>query len=230
MFGPLVVTAMLATATSVRVQPFIPERYYETTTPDSGYTDHSHTLFRNGSNPLSHGSNRARIIYEVDGVLVQPFNFQSNTVETSNIDKSLSLQTTSEKLNVLKSDLGLSMTQLAELFGVTRKTIYDWYDGVEPRAAAINKIAVILHLLSNRPQGVDVKVLKTVWKIPVSGSSFLGTFHSDVIDDGQLAQSLSLKLRELSDRLTTRSGHGDQTAYRLAKNNLSEYERHADFG
>lgn len=104
-----------------------------------------------------------------------------------------------ERLDSIKATLNLSMTQLAELFQVTRKTVYDWYDGSAPRENAEIKIRIVSSVLLDSK--IDTKRLKTVWKIPFSGKSFLDTLNSNNLTEEELRVALIEKLHDLDNRL-----------------------------
>lgn len=87
----------------------------------------------------------------------------------------------SERLDLIKDRLALSITQLAELFGVTRKTVYDWYEGTEPRRNTINRVETLIEAL-NRYSELDLTRLKTMWSIPVSGKSFRAVLNDENLD------------------------------------------------
>ncbi|MDD5135682.1 MAG: hypothetical protein PHP01_09790, partial [Phycisphaerae bacterium] len=111
-----------------------------------------------------------------------------------------------ERLDLIKDCLALSITQLAELFGVTRKTVYDWYEGTEPRPKAVNRMEILIEVLNKASPEVDLARLKAVWNVPVSGTSFRAVLGDDNLNADTLQKALLEKLNELSTRMvaTTR--------------------------
>ena len=115
----------------------------------------------------------------------------------------------SDRLETVQKRLGLSITQVAELFGVTRKSVYDWFDGKSsPRTAAIQKAEALNDIINESPTDIDITRLKTVWNIPTDGESFLSVLRDDNISVDQLKEKALAKLVALGPRL----GKADLTA------------------
>lgn len=133
-----------------------------------------------------------------------------------------------ERLNLIKDHLSLSVTQLAELFGVTRKTVYDWYDGTEPRPKTINRTEILLDVLNRAPPEVDLAKLKTIWSIPVSGASFRKVFSDDNMDAETLQNALVEKLNELSSRMVSTANPMRKTIPKFGEAQLAEFDRSTD--
>jgi len=104
------------------------------------------------------------------------------------------------QLNEIKDFLGLTVTQIAELFKVTRKTVYDWYDGADPRAGMGTRIETLNYLLHNMTHDIDMKRLKQVWNLPINGESFIDVVNSSQHD---LGAALDKKLHELAPRMVS---------------------------
>lgn len=104
------------------------------------------------------------------------------------------------QLDEIKGFLGLTVTQLAELFRVTRKTVYDWYDGADPRLGMGARIETLNHLLHSSSFPGDLKRLKHVWNLPINGGSFIDMVNSN-IDHYDLKAALEGKLDELAPRM-----------------------------
>lgn len=132
-----------------------------------------------------------------------------------------------DQLNGIKEFLGLTVTQLAELFKVTRKTVYDWYDGADPRAGMGARIETLNHLLQSSAFQGDMKRLKQVWNLPVSGHSFIDVVNSSV-DHYDLKAVLEGKLKELAPRMVppTRKPSSITSASRMS--NFGETIRDTD--
>jgi hypothetical protein len=133
-----------------------------------------------------------------------------------------------DNLNTIKSDLSLSVTQIADLFNVTRKAVYDWYDGAEPRANTVTRINALADVLSSCTGNFDVSRLKSIWKIPVSGQSFLNVLNDEGLDATNLQQALTDKLNELSPRLAAPSGASLRTSVALGQAHLSDIDRRSN--
>lgn len=108
----------------------------------------------------------------------------------------------SNRLIIVQDQLSLSITQVAELFGVTRKSVYDWFDDKSmPRTATVNRAEILLDIIKESPMGIDLSRLKTVWNIPTSGRSFLAVLNDESLSADNLKLYALEKLVELSPRL-----------------------------
>lgn len=133
-----------------------------------------------------------------------------------------------ERLNSIKETLGLSVTQIAELFNVTRKSVYDWYDGVEPRSSKINRIETLVDILQSAPREIDLRRVKFVWNIPTNGVSFLSLLNDDRLDSLVLKTKLSSKLYELAPRLAKKEVSELSRLPTFGDASLAEFDRIAD--
>lgn len=70
------------------------------------------------------------------------------TTERSALQAVLALPVAAQALEVLAA-LSLNKSQLAEVLGVTRPTLYDWLDGKEPNAANAERLTTVLRLLGS---------------------------------------------------------------------------------
>lgn len=108
----------------------------------------------------------------------------------------------SDRLTTVQNKLSLSITQVAELFSVTRKSVYDWFDDKStPRPATATRAEILLDIIKESPIETDLSRLKTVWNIPVSGRSFLTVWNDESLSSAELKLSAMEKLVELSPRL-----------------------------
>jgi DNA-binding transcriptional regulator YiaG len=144
-------------------------------------------------------------------------------------DNSSNALSAQESLNNIKEDLALSVTQLAEMFEVTRKAVYDWYDGAAPRIATVTKINALVDVLASTPKDLDVKRLKFIWKIPVEDKSFLTVLNDEKLDAENLRQALRDKLHQLSSRLASPPSKPVRTSEGLGRAHLADIERDGDF-
>jgi DNA-binding transcriptional regulator YiaG len=138
--------------------------------------------------------------------------------------------TLAERLDLIKDRLALSITQMSELFGVTRKAVYDWYEGAEPRAAMINRIETLIDIINTARPEIDLQRLKAVWNIPISGRSFLMVFGDDSIGIDTLRTTLVEKLDDLSPRMVKKTNSTQKTTSQIGESRLAEFDRRADFG
>lgn len=162
----------------------------------------------------------------------QPFVFVQKTAPHTDERSRVIAQTVilSVRLDQIKDRLGLSITQMAELFGVTRKSVYDWYEGAEPRNQTTTRIETLIDVLDTMPETIDLRRLKTVWNIAVSGQSFRAVFNDDNLDATSLRTDLKAKLNELSPRMVATTNPVHKKATPLGESHLSDIDRLADFG
>ncbi|WP_162874176.1 hypothetical protein [Pseudomonas viridiflava] len=108
----------------------------------------------------------------------------------------------SARMESVQNKYNLSITQLAQLFSVTRKSVYDWMeDKSKPRAAIIEKTEILIDMANEAPPGIDLSRLKTVWSIPMDGQSFLDLLHDDRISTEALKDRALVKLEALGPKL-----------------------------
>lgn len=150
--------------------------------------------------------------------------------ETSQKASNIQLVAVAERLDLIKDHLALSITQLAELFGVTRKTVYDWYEGTEPRPKAVNRMEILIEVLNKASPEVDLARLKAVWNVPVSGTSFRAVLGDDNLNADTLQKALLEKLNELSTRMVATTSPMRKTASQFGEAQLAEFERRTDHG
>lgn len=79
-----------------------------------------------------------------------------------------------EDLRWLRGSLGVSMSEIAELFGVTRKAVYDWFNGSAPkRVGRIAKIQWVRSALEGQLSAERLRLIRHVWEQPLEGGSCL---------------------------------------------------------
>lgn len=137
-------------------------------------------------------------------------------------------RTLPHQLDLIKERLDISVTQLAELFSVTRKTVYDWYEGQSPRNAKNGRINALAEAL-DEAHDVDLKRLKGFWDIALSGGSFRSTLQSDTLSGPELTAALLAKLNELSAEMsaTNRSPRRGLSSH-SGESTLADIERRSD--
>lgn len=161
-------------------------------------------------------------VISIDSIIDQQFEQQKDTVTAEQI-------AFIDQLNPIKDRLALSITQVAELFGVTRKSVYDWYEGVEPRANTRWRMEILIDALSSIPAEADMQRLKVVWNIPVSGQSFRAVFNNDKLDKKSLPTKLKSKLQELFPRMVKGTSSICKTTTQFGNAHIAEFDKHADF-
>lgn len=164
----------------------------------------------------------------VDGQRVQVELCKDRLTETSQKTSNFQFVAVHERLDLIKDRLDLSITQLAELFGVTRKTVYDWYEGAEPRRNAVNRMEILIDVLNRTSPEVDLARLKAVWNIPASGTSFRAVLCDDNLDLGTLQKALLEKLDELSTRMVATTNPMQKTTSQFGEAQLAEFERRTE--
>lgn len=133
-----------------------------------------------------------------------------------------------DNLNSIKEKLSLSVTQMAELLNVTRKSVYDWYEGAEPRPSTIARINMLVEILHIASPELDLRRLKSIWKVPLKGQSFLAVLNDEKLDENNLRQALADKLHELSPRLAPPLSTSLRTSVVLGQAHLADIDRRAD--
>jgi DNA-binding transcriptional regulator YiaG len=171
---------------------------------------------------------KPRLIIYIDD---QPLSITKNALPIEQPKDKIAAQTniSIDRLNLIRECFALSITQMAELFGVTRKSIYDWYEGVEPRPAMRSRMEILVDALGAVPAAVDLQRLKVVWNIPVSGQSFCAVFNNDNLDNDSLLTELKTKLHELSSRMVKKTNLPRKATTQLGEAHLAEFDRRADF-
>ncbi|GKS05398.1 hypothetical protein PSTH1771_10300 [Pseudomonas syringae pv. theae] len=128
----------------------------------------------------------------------------------------------------VQAKLGLSVTQVAQLFGVTRKSVYDWFEGSEPRSAYTKILDVMLSVISEHSVQFNLQRLKNVWLTPLSGSSFMDVIQDESLDEIAKLNTISKKIIELAPRLGSQQPTKGSTY--LGSAHVADIDRVADFG
>lgn len=165
-------------------------------------------------------------VWLVDGMLIRNLSREVSDRDVSRVHSA----SVSERLDQIKDSLALSVTQMAELFGVTRKTIYDWYEGAEPRSTTMSRIEVLADVLREASAQIDIKRLKTVWSVPISGRSFHSIFNDDSMNLAVFRKALVAKLDELNTRMVAQTVAVHRSTAKIGSAHLAEFERGIDIG
>lgn len=177
-------------------------------------------FFRPGTSPQSDWQRKNLVILSNDQeIIINPVKSSINNLNSVAL---------SERLNQVKNRLDLSITQMAELFGVTRKSVYDWYEGVEPRQIKISRMETLIDVLMDESINADLKRLKVVWNIPISGHSFREVFNNDKLDAVSLKSKLISTLHELSPRMVKSANSVYKTTTQFGSAHLVDIDRSAD--
>lgn len=132
------------------------------------------------------------------------------------------------QLEKTQADLGLSITQLSQFFGVTRKSVYDWLDGTAPRSSNGKRLDIINAVISANNSAFDLSRLKTVWLTSINGSSFMDVISDEALSDDKKIEAALNKLNELAPRLGTREKSARKTY--LGNAHTTDFDRVADLG
>jgi hypothetical protein len=178
------------------------------------------------------GQKKTCVLVLVDGMplIIAPAAETASHTKLTQENSNIPPVTFAESLDLIKDRLALSITQMSELFGVTRKAVYDWYEGAEPRAAMINRIETLIDIINTARPDIDLQRLKAVWNIPVSGRSFIMVFGDDSISIDTLRTTLVEKLDDLSPRMVKKTNSTQKTTSQFGESRLAEFDRRADFG
>lgn len=124
--------------------------------------------------------------------------FGSSVVNEEYINVLATATSTAADLRWLKESLQIGVSGLADLFGVTRKTVYDWLEGIEPkRGRRGEKIASLRKVLEESTLGSKIQFLDQVW----DQSSESGTTLFELIQSDDLTVDLNGELRKVLEEL-----------------------------
>lgn len=177
---------------------------------------------RTSTSPVQIGATSTYMILHADGAPLIVLPRQQTAAEQHAV-----AQSTLETIESLRSSLSLSVTQIAELFGVTRKSVYDWFEGAIPRAGVITKIQALHSIIAEISDEIDVSRLKFVWKVDVGTGSFIDILNNDKLEEPFLKVALVDKINELSSRMVSKGTRKDYPAMGSGEASLADFERHA---
>lgn len=152
----------------------------------------------------------------------------SIVVPQTNTEEAVQAVSFKARLEVIQGELGLSITQIAQLFGVTRKAVYDWLDGSEPRVNIANRMELISSVINQNSAQLNLKRLKGVWLTAVNGRSFIDILSDESLDEASRLAEATGKLEELAPRLGQEAPKLSKTF--LGSAHVSDIDRVADLG
>lgn len=127
-----------------------------------------------------------------------------NVAASSALRAALALSVADQAREALAS-LSLNKTQLAEVLGVSRPTLYDWLDGNEPNAPNAQRLTMLLRLLANAgvtsASPLSPRFLRQ--SLSEGGTPLLDALSAESIDE-RLVSSLVREARALGEEAETR--------------------------
>lgn len=119
---------------------------------------------------------------------------------------------TADQAREVMAALNLNKTQLAEVLGVSRPTLYDWLDGKEPNAANAQRLTGLVRLLVNAGvTAADSISPRFVREAVIDGDpSLFELLKADTLDDVRVANVLEAAKRLEADADATRMTREDR--------------------
>lgn len=124
------------------------------------------------------------------------------------------------------ASLSLNKTQLADVLGVSRPTLYDWLDGKEPNASNAQRLTALLRLLANAgvtsASPLSPRFLRQ--SLSEGGTPLLAALSAEPIDE-QLISSLVREAKALGDEAGSRRVSREKRLRALGFEEPSEEQR-----
>lgn len=102
----------------------------------------------------------------------------------------------------IKNETDVTISALAELFGVTRRAFYSWLDGTTPkRGGSQARIAVLRDVLGSMPSRAQRTSLFALAGQAVDGVAFREVFQGSIDDVDELRERLDVMVAKLAPAL-----------------------------
>jgi len=116
----------------------------------------------------------------------------------------------------LKENFSLSMSEMANLFGVTRKAVYDWFDGSRPRPQMSERIASVREILEKDIQKEHRRYVRQFWNTRVdNGSALIDILKSQEISS-EVAVKGAIAIANMATRIAQYVERNQSTQHRHA--------------
>lgn len=126
-------------------------------------------------------------------------------------------------LGWIKAESDVSVSALAELFGVTRKALYGWLEGVEPRRGRQARISALKQVLASLPTREHRTGLLELADRPLASGETVRRILSSSSDD-----ELSI-VDQLNDALAEMDSYVEKAAQRLQKRSARSRHFESEF-
>lgn len=127
-----------------------------------------------------------------------------------------------ESLRWIKSEADVTISALADLFGVTRRAFYSWLDGTTPkRGGSQARIALLRHVLAGLPSHQRSALLAVKDEV-VDGVTFREVFQGPIDDVDVAKERLDVMVSKLASAMA-------QQERRLERHSGSSRSFDADF-
>jgi len=124
--------------------------------------------------------------------------------ENQKYDQFLTMSAADQAREILAA-LAINKSQLAKILGVTRPTLYSWFDGTTPSSENSDRLLLLLHIISKTEVSGTTPINNRFIRQPLSaeGNSILDILQNDQWDEASILELLS-KAKELSDKVSQR--------------------------
>jgi hypothetical protein len=148
-----------------------------------------------------------------------------NQTASSALSTALALSVADQAREVLAA-LSLNKTQLADVLGVSRPTLYDWLDGKEPNASNAQRLVTLLRLLTGAgitsASPLSPRFLRQA--LSEGGTKLLDALSAESIDE-QLVLSLMREAKGLGEQAESRRVSREARLRALGFEEPSEQQR-----